>query len=157
METIPNTQYAYLAGLVDGEGTISIYLNQRGYYITHTSITLTSEDLILWLQETFDGNVHHIKNDRKAEHQERWKWQISSTLMRTHLPSMLPYLRLKRRHAEIALEFLSGRRRGTNITYGTEWQTVLYEEIRVLNLRGKAKIEHDRTAKAEFLERINGK
>ena len=136
--TLTETTYAYLAGLIDGEGTISIYLNHRGYYITQTSITQVNEPLIRWLQETFGGNVHNVKNNNPNKHQERWKWQITSTLMREHLPRTLPYLRLKRRHAEIAIEFLSGRRRGGNPITDADLltQEELYEEIRILNRRG---------------------
>jgi hypothetical protein len=135
---LSETDYAYLAGLIDGEGTISIYLNSRGYYITQVSITQVNEPLIRWLQEMFGGNVHNVKNNNPAKHQERWKWQITSTLMREHLPRALPYLRLKKRHAEIAIQFLSGRCRGGNPITDPDLPTQeeLCEEIRELNRRG---------------------
>ena len=50
------TDLAYLAGIVDGEGCITITENMKGgrnYYRLVLDITNTSYDLMQWLEDTF--------------------------------------------------------------------------------------------------------
>lgn len=128
------TKYAYLAGLIDGEGTIGAWRNPRGYYPPMICIEMTHEPTILWLQENFGGNVQ--QNDKKnSKHKTSWKWQIHATAIREHLPLTLPYMITKKAQAEIVIELLSLRKRGNAHT--TSGQEELVAQLRGLNRRGQ--------------------
>lgn len=96
------TDWAYLAGLIDGEGSISI---------CHTVIVRipnTDMDIIGWLVESFpDAKVAKANSNTSYGHKlclnVRWNGRNSIEV----LTKVLPYLRSKKRKlAELALEFL---------------------------------------------------
>ncbi len=106
------TQLAYLAGIIDGEG--SIYIGNFScnpktkvpYYQTNMQVTNTDKALIDWLFQTFGGLVskrtpkQHPKNHRK----QAFLWTASGERL-THLCELiLPYLVVKRAQCEIMLE-----------------------------------------------------
>lgn len=123
------TDYAYLAGLFDGEGHITLTKSKPAEgalrkYVgkTHTTfrparvaswqfclnigITNTDKRLINWLEEKFGGT--HYTDKR---HQQNWKsayrWRL---LGRSHqervLLAILPYMVIKREQASLALDFI---------------------------------------------------
>lgn len=106
------TDIAYLAGIIDGEG--SIYIGnfscnpktKTPYYQTNIQVTNTDKPLIDWLQCTFGGLIskrtrkQHAENSRK----QAYVWTASGERL-THLCELLlPFLICKRKQAEIMLE-----------------------------------------------------
>lgn len=106
---------AYLAGIIDGEG--SIYIGNFSsnastgakYYQTNMEVANTDKALIDWLECTFGGLVNsrtprqHAANARK----QVWIWVASGDRL-THLcECILPYVKIKRRQVEIMLEMRS--------------------------------------------------
>ena len=106
------TQIAYLAGIIDGEG--SIYIGNFScnpktgspYYQTNMEVTNTDKALIDWLLENIGGRFNHYtekqtpKNSRKAV----YRWIVSGDLL-THLCHLLlPYLIIKKRQCEIMIK-----------------------------------------------------
>jgi len=105
-------QIAYLAGIVDGEG--SIYIGNFScnpktklpYFQTNIQVTNTDKPLIDWLINTFGGLYskrtikQHAINSRKQVH----TWTISGERV-THLCELiLPYLIVKIRQCEIMIK-----------------------------------------------------
>lgn len=105
-------QIAFLAGIVDGEG--SIYIGNFScnpktkvpYYQTNIQVTNTDKPLIDWLHEIFGGLLskrtlkQHAANSRK----QAYMWTASGDRV-THLCElMLPYLIAKKRQCEIMLK-----------------------------------------------------
>jgi LAGLIDADG DNA endonuclease family protein len=105
-------QIAYLAGIIDGEG--SIYIGnfrchpktKVPYYQTNIQVTNTDKPLIDWLYNTFGGLVskrtskQHAKNSRK----QAYIWTATGERV-THLCELiLPYLIVKIRQCEIMLK-----------------------------------------------------
>ena len=92
---------AYIAGIVDGEGCISLYKN-RATYIPRLTIVNTNPLLSEYLQTKLGGNTY------KSKKKEGWKvaynWQVQNQLALDIVKTLLPYLILKR---ELALLFLS--------------------------------------------------
>ena len=108
-------EIAYLAGIIDGEG--SIYIGNfssnpktgNKYYQTNMEVTNTEKSLIDWLHSTFGGHINAYtakqtpKNSRKAV----WRWIASGERM-THLCEMiLPFLICKVPQANIMLKMRS--------------------------------------------------
>lgn len=104
-------QIAYLAGIIDGEGSIYIgnfSCNPRTkvpYYQTNIQVTNTDKELIDWLYAIFGGLVskrtarQHAENSRK----QAYIWTASGERV-THLCELiLPFLICKKRQCEIMI------------------------------------------------------
>lgn len=108
-------EIAYLAGIIDGEG--SIYIGNFScnpktgakYYQTNIEVTNGSKELIDFLIKVFGGLVNQYtekqtpKNSRKAY----WRW-IATGERVTHLAELiLPFLTAKKRQCEIMIKMRS--------------------------------------------------
>jgi len=119
-------QIAYMAGIIDGEG--SIYIGNFScnpktgtkYYQTNIEITNTDKNLIDWILNTFGGRnyTYTAKQTPKNSRRTVYRW-IASGERVTHLCElMMPYLVAKRRQAEIMIKMrdtykpIMGVRRG---------------------------------------------
>lgn len=111
------TDLAYLAGLIDGEGCFSIYRTARGksvavnpaakgyYWKIVLRITNTEKTLMDWLVVHFGGSIGtHFNPSQRIRPLHQWK--ALSNLLRDLLPQALPFLVIKKRHAEITIESL---------------------------------------------------
>jgi hypothetical protein len=100
---------AYLAGIIDGEG--SIYIQRRktksGWsYFPRFQVVNTNRKLMEWIKQTFGGLIY----DKPRNHiQSHWKMQIewftTRGLLDHLLPLIIPYLVIKREQAEIMIKF----------------------------------------------------
>jgi hypothetical protein len=146
MET---TDLAYVAGFFDGEGYIGIARlhtgigKYRGRYLMHQMhVRLCQNEpcqLLYDLQETYGGKVsrRHSKVGDKYAH---LVWNIVSRSALVFLSDILPYLRLKKREAEVAFQFQETvGNRGTRI--GDEVRAEreeIYEDMRAMKKKNWA-------------------
>jgi len=102
------TELAYTAGIIDGEGWIS--LSRNGGVKGDKSISLlvgvenTNEWLIRWLYFAFGGNFKG-KRTRIPKRQPIWGWSLSASKASAFLKLIYPYLNVKKPQADIALKF----------------------------------------------------
>lgn len=105
-------QLAYLAGIIDGEGSIYIgnfSCNKKTgakYYQTNMEVTNTDKILIDWLLENIGGRsgVYTAKQTPKNSRKTVYRWMVSGDLL-THLCHLLlPYLTIKKRQCEIMIK-----------------------------------------------------
>lgn len=129
-------KYGYLAGIIDGEGCITIGAGRRNDCINYNAIILvqnTSKELIDWLQKYFGGYVYLSKKETD-KNKAAWMWRITKQKeVELILLAVLPYLVIKREQAKILLSFVrlpSGK--------NPEVRGKLYNQIRLLNTRGKS-------------------
>lgn len=133
---------AYWAGLFDGEGMITIGRGagtRPAPFFVLVSLTNTDADIIKDFHHRFGGRLHQIPsndfNKRPVSVVTLASKQACKFIALVH-----PYLRLKRRHADLALtleEFI--RSYGTGRKLSPEELTKrkqLYEAMRQLNQRG---------------------
>jgi len=114
---------AYYAGLVDGEGSIVIYWHgktknvQHYRYILHMNISNNNREIFDPLKAEFGGCVSKwpCPPELIGKRREHWRFGISQRMCAKFLEQLLPYLRLKRPRAELALEFQ--RRMQPNATH----------------------------------------
>lgn len=105
---------SYTAGIVDGEGSICMSKIRRppfkrGYCITLiVSVSNTDEGLIRWLNSSYDGSITVHKN-KDGTRKPLWIWCVASTKALKFLEMVGPYLHVKKRQAQVAIEFQSGR------------------------------------------------
>lgn len=88
------SNYIYMAGLMDGEGSIMLSRVQSNQNRTPVlSITMTTESIIRWLQDTFGGTVS-VKKTYKEHHKPAWVWKLTKQADVFHvLDSILPYMK----------------------------------------------------------------
>lgn len=108
---LPATTLAYVAGLVDGEGTITIRRHNRGRgsgleeYGAWLSIAQKNLEILYWVKELFGrGSVVQHKLSASVKH-EMHHWSIGYHSAVAIIEALYPYLRIKRRQAEIVMEF----------------------------------------------------
>ncbi len=108
------TDLAYVAGIVDGEGCIGLYLHQskkrRPFYVLQVTVANTNEWLIQWLKFSFGGSVHLRICDEPTNCRPQWYWIIAAKKALEFLMLVSPYLRLKKPQAEIAVRFQEAKR-----------------------------------------------
>ena len=110
------TDLAYIAGLIDGEGCISIVkkkdlIHGSSNYDLRVSVNMTSEYLIQYLHFAFGGFWRERKKIEER-HKQQWMWAVSGPKASEFLLTILPYLIIKKPQAELALRFQSTRRKG---------------------------------------------
>ena len=102
-----DTDLAYMAGLIDGEGCVSIdkinHKNGRTYYGLRVTFTNSSIEVIEWIKDHFAKHTWHTTDHRgkKSIHCMVWRSDQAAELLR----SLQPYLVVKARHAEWAILF----------------------------------------------------
>ena len=99
-----STQLAYIAGLFDGEGSVSRYQEMRKgrrnpTWVVRCEVNMTDHDVIKWLHETLGfGSFHHKPPSPKQlgkKMQYRWCCSYRDALKFAKL--LLPYAHVKRR------------------------------------------------------------
>lgn len=99
------TDLAYIAGLVDGEGHISVLFANSGNYFLHVGITNTNLNVLKWIESILPTGIIYKKQkyaERKQGYELRW---AKSLVSKEFLTLILPYLKIKREQAELAIEF----------------------------------------------------
>jgi hypothetical protein len=136
---ILQTDLAYLAGLIDGEGTIScsVHKNKKGFLALHKQLSIFNTNIVLmsWITSRFSGTVHsRIRSEKwKEEHQVKWSATEASVI----LELVLPYLVIKREQAEIFIALHKTKSNSVSIETH-EYRQRLCDRIQELNKRGPA-------------------
>lgn len=127
--------WAYMAGIVDGEGTISIghqLVNGRRYYRPHISISTTSPELVEWAEEI--GLYGSRAKNNNGRHY--WRATVSGWGIVPLLRGMMPYLRIKRQHAELLVSFITLRLKHPKRYTNSPELLEIYQQVKALNVRG---------------------
>lgn len=137
-------QLAYLAGIIDGEGSISVELqraNGKGrrldYYTLRMCVFNTNLDLIKWIVETFGGAYYH--NTKYEGRKQCYTWKIFGDKLLDIVSACHPYFIVKKKHADIVMEFRKTVLGKTNWNIPKEVlekRHALYTEAKKLNKIG---------------------
>lgn len=123
---IPHTAVAYLAGLIDGEGTVSLRRKIGNHFNIEVYITSSNKPMLEWVQRIFGGKIYTYlrKNDnvRLPQH----KWHVHSRDAEALLRLVQPYLIIKGLHAELALRFRE------NMNRDTSWHREFADRVKVI-------------------------
>ncbi len=104
------TKLAYLAGLIDGEGTIGLYLkNKRKDFSLRVSVYGTEEVLMDWLLLNIGGSVNRVGRRRNPNYKQEYSWYVSSSNACELLKMVLPYLVIKLAKARLVIEAWENR------------------------------------------------
>ncbi len=102
---------AYVAGIIDGEGSIGITRvtkPQNKKQIGHNArirVTMTDKDIIYWLKNSFGGYATFEK--RPYPWKDCYTWTIrDSDIVKRFLDKVYPYLRVKKKQADIMRQMI---------------------------------------------------
>ena len=151
---------AYIAGLIDGEGSLEFQKTKKNtykngiMYQARIRVCMTDKSLVEWLYKSFGGYF----STREFEN-ENWNTSYEWTLKNTKniepfICKIVPYLKVKKGHAIVIIEFLKTFNKssynivkhkfGYGIGYHKEindeimdLRKELYYKIKKLNKRGK--------------------
>ncbi len=133
--------YQYLAGLIDGEGSIVVSHNRTrkdGYARPNLRLTLgnTYKPIIDWLQKNFGGSVvtEKVKGNRKPS----WQWVVSGSRASNILELVYPHLKIKFKQAGIGMTLVHSTYKINLVKYPEliSFAQSLEEECHNLNRRG---------------------
>ena len=106
---IIDTNWAYAAGLFDGEGTVSLCQRGDGQIISITSIGMTHQETIMWLCEMFGGSLLEDRGASAGKFPKRrrlWRWQRNGRNALPFLRGVFPFLKTKKDIVEVVISFL---------------------------------------------------
>ena len=112
------TELAYLAGFIDGEGCFFIGIfdtksaagNIARNYHTYIKICNTDANVMQWIAKTFDGtNYNQFKATDRSRKFDKIIYNIQFTGQNLNelLPKIYPYLIVKKHHCEIMMRMRS--------------------------------------------------
>ena len=137
----------YLAGIIDGEGSIELRLN-RGISLNLVLHVFNSDKpLMEWIQLYFGGKVYDIHRRARLERpqwQPVYNWNLTSTAARDLLEALAPFMVIKRAQAEHAVEAWAERGdfRGSGRWHGmpegvVEMRKVAVDQMHQLNRKNR--------------------
>jgi hypothetical protein len=123
---------AYVAGLLDGEGTISITSTWANTYAIRVAVgmSVVAEEIITLLHEAYGGRVHPMKpqNERCSP---KLRWQVQGELAYDVLAETRPYLILKAPQADLAMQLQHLIRHGKELRgrcfWTVDWRQQAFE------------------------------
>jgi hypothetical protein len=103
------TEKAYIAGIVDGEGSIHVGFVKRKQCkmpdcITFVQIANTDEPVMRWLKAIIGYGIITKVPARKRGYRTIYHWVARYQQAVRILTDIMPYLRIKRRQAELLCE-----------------------------------------------------
>ena len=144
--TIPENplDLAYLAGIIDGEGSIGIGTSSVTIRYSGTitvSIANTNPKLILWLQDKLGGKTYN-RGKPTPESKAAFVWRVQGDNAVSVLNAVRSFLILKQEQADIVLAYHAlrpspGSGIQNKLTDETKIRRLeLYTQLRVLNKKG---------------------
>lgn len=106
---LPETERAYLAGIIDGEGCLRFSkFSNKGHPCFHVSVEIanTSKLLLAWLDERMPGAAYHTPRKHKnPKWRDCYAWKVAGNRKALILlRELLPYLVIKKQQAELLLK-----------------------------------------------------
>ena len=112
LSEVTETDLAYLAGLIDGEGCFYIgYIKTRSKYVKrnyHSLLKISNncKEVLEWVHATFGGRTT-IFNKKRKDHTRNFithDWYASGYLVRDLSILILPFLKIKKAQAEVMIQ-----------------------------------------------------
>lgn len=130
---------AYLAGLVDGEGSILLYRRETTAKF-RVVITSTFISVLDWIKEKTGIGSIVKKNCYSDKHKLAYHWQVNSEAAISVIKQIEPYLIIKKNQAAVAMDFQE-KLSDPQWKSKTEWQIRYLDLMQLLNKRGPDSVE----------------
>ncbi len=142
-DNLSEADKGYIAGIIDGEGCIGLskYYRKSGRvrYSPLVRIQMTDYETIRYFYDTFSGSYCY-KRKAPLNWKDQWQWAIDFRGGYEFIKCLLPYLRIKKRQAEMFIEyydnavFVKGKKLSER---EIESRENYYQALKKLNKRGK--------------------
>ena len=135
---LKDTELAYLAGLIDGEGCICISRSSKTLR-ANVSIFNTSPYLIKWLESKFPDEIAYKKQSQIMKHKDSYRFSWNRIIsIKFLLERIYPFLIIKKPHAGVMLDFCNYRlKQFPGISSYVDEDFKLYIQMQKLNRKGK--------------------
>jgi hypothetical protein len=139
-------ELAYMAGIIDGEGTICIFPyygshHKYGKYARYRPalcVSNSSKTLIDWIVERFGGKAQLVKRTR-VDWKRQYTWTVSHDRAALIIKAIKPYLIIKYAQADLFLEFQTTAKKwgrcGAPVVVQEQRHTIA-QQMTALNRRG---------------------
>lgn len=95
---------AYLAGIIDGEGTVTLARKHRNeLHSPEVSVANTNQRLIVWLKNKTGSGTICLKQKRSIKHRTAYTWKIRGDKAIALLKEISRWLIIKKPHADLIL------------------------------------------------------
>lgn len=100
----------YAAGFFDGEGCVKIRATKTNgylYYRVETDIGNTDRPILEAFVDKYGGSIYERPRERMRKHgwSRQYDWRIACEKAQAFLLDIQPYVRIKRKYVDLALEF----------------------------------------------------
>lgn len=137
-----DTDAAYLAGLVDGEGSVMLY-RRRDVVAVRLAVANTHRGVLDWIVDTTDvGKVHNQYPERPSTIGDRtfirkatFAWTCNADAAESVLQQLLPYMQIKPAQAELAIATQRALRDPAKKA-DRFWQEENWTAMKLMNKRG---------------------
>jgi len=106
------TDKAWTAGIIDGEGSIFVMAQKRKdrerdtNYILRVSVQSTDPYMTTELKRLWpDGAEFAVRRDKRENCSDTMKWQLNGRRAAFFLKEVLPYMKVKTTQADLAVQF----------------------------------------------------
>jgi len=125
MDFLTETEAAYIAGFIDGEGTFNV-LRTAQRFLVEMSVGQIDRRPLDFLMEKMGGTLCQVQPRPGTNKRPLWVYKLASgRRFDFYVPQLLPFLVLKRRKAELGLELRARIRAKPRIRLkarcGEEW------------------------------------
>jgi hypothetical protein len=129
ISNMKETDYAYCAGLIDSDGTIYIdrFTDKRKShslynYVLRVKVGQSDEESVRWLSEVFGGKYRLYVGRASGKYNRKglYYWAANNQKAAAFLRHLLPYLKIKKKQAVLAIVFagiLLNRNTGKSLTH----------------------------------------
>ena len=124
------TQHAYFAGLVDGDGCITVTGGDLSITVTNSYKPVLDD-----LCSAYGGGVYNSGHITREDTRQVYRWRLWCLKAVDFIRKILPYLRVKRNQALVALQYqeTTDIRHRTIPPTGVQERRRLIRQIRGLN------------------------
>lgn len=135
-----DTELAYIAGLIDGEGSVQLIrqisnTSYKAYFSLILSISNTDVRVIEWLLNCAGG--HKAEFEGKENRLNSFKWWMSDSKAQDLLYRVRPYVVLKVEQIDLVLDIRFNPLKNTYSIEEEQFRTRVFLELQALHRRGK--------------------
>lgn len=136
MNSMSQTEAAYVAGLLDGEGCFSVFQKKDGAVGLSLSLYMTNREVMDAVKKYTGTTCNILPIKGRENRKDQWLWKPSLSEAKVLVEQILPYLIVKRRNAELFIELLELRKHSSRWDNKRAEQLAILEENTRLNKRG---------------------
>lgn len=109
--------YSYLAGIIDGEGSICLTRHGKNEFARpRVSVASTTREMVDFLKITFGGHISTKRKKKKFYHKEAYIWAVSGNLALDLLKKVVDFLKEPRKRNRA--RYLLSRYKGVTVRNG---------------------------------------